>query len=121
MTPEDRFFAMSIDEIQIDAVEDYDKNTMKFHGNVTLGNPNEQGTKVLATLIRGIKNYWKQIVETEVTGPSTTVKDIKKFVEKCASHIEKDGLHCVSLTNDMGPSNQSYWTEVGVKIAKNGF
>lgn len=120
MTPEDRFCIMSIDEMQIDSIQDYDKNEKKFFGNVTLGNTNDVGTHIVTVLIRGIKTYWKQTVASEVTGKSTSPQHITDLIERSITRVEEFGLRVLGVTSDMGPSNQAYWKNVGVKIDKDG-
>jgi hypothetical protein len=119
LTPEDQFCTMSIDEMEISSRLDFDKNEKKFYGNVTLGDPTAEATHILTVvLIRGIKNPWKQIVATVVTGNSTDTKIIQEFIEQCFQYVESKGLYITSMTSDMGPANQGLWSQLGCVIQK---
>lgn len=118
----DKFAVFSYDEMWICEHLDYDKNTGKFFGNVTLGNNlSNEGQKIFLVVVRGIKNRWKQAVACHVT-PKDSIDQsiIKKFMLDCISRVEECGLRVLLLSSDLDGKNRSLWTALNIQATKTG-
>jgi hypothetical protein len=78
---------------------------------VTYTLPENEGdaTHVLVFMLGGISTRWKQTVSYYFTGDSVRGNVYEQIIVEIVKKTEALGMEVISLTFDMGSSNQGLW------------
>lgn len=91
----------------------------KVIGKVSLGNTDNNATKIMVIMARGLSVKWKQIIGVHLTdGHGFDAQLLWKFVSDGANALEQSGYHVLGVTSDMGALNQSMWRHLGITATK---
>lgn len=101
--------AIILDEMTITPSKVYDISTSSYIGNVTLPNHSGVATHALVIMLGGISTRWKQTVAYYFSGDSVNGTVYDKILTEVITKSEDLGLKIVSITSDMGSSNQALW------------
>jgi hypothetical protein len=86
----------------------YDISLNKYLDKVTLPDHTGVATYVLVFMLAGIKARWKQVMGYYFSGNSIKgVIIINDIIENILQKVEPLGLNVLSVTSDMGASNQA--------------
>ena len=124
MPLEDRYCALILDEMAIQAEINYDDSSQSFIGHPTMAqskkqrkkklseNPdwtplNDVATKALNFEIAGLGKRWKQIILVHFTCDSIDAKELKKVLFDVIRRCYSIGLKIVVCTMDSASSNQA--------------
>lgn len=101
--------AIFLDEMAIKPGRTYDAALKKNLGNVTLPGHSGVATHVLVIMLRGTNTRWKQTIAYFFTGNSVNGAAYEQILFNVINKAEDIGLNVLSITSDMGASNQALW------------
>lgn len=109
MNDQEKLCCLIFDEMVISSGCQYDVRSDSLVGHVTLPDQDDAGeaTHVLVAMVCGLSTRYKQIVAYFFTGNSTPPKDLGLKILDILRETHKIGLKVISMTSDMGPSNQA--------------
>jgi hypothetical protein len=87
-------------------------------GEVTLPHHKGVGTHVLAFLLGGVTTRWKQVVAYYFTSDSVNGAVLTDIIEQIFNKANEINLNILSVTSDMGGSNQALWRAWGVTAGR---
>jgi hypothetical protein len=116
--PSERDCALVLDEMAITSASVFDISLNKYFGKVTLPDHTGVATHVLVFMLAGIKPRWKQVVAYYFTGNSIKGVIINDIIENILQKVEPLGLNVLSVTSDMGASNQALWKVWGITAGR---
>ena len=104
--------SLVLDEMSITPDFQWDCKSDSLIGGVTLGNcnPDTKASKCLVYMLAGIGIRWKQIVAYDFTAPTLRGQDIAPRMVTIMEKAFEIGIKVISVTTDMGGSNQSMWS-----------
>lgn len=105
MDANDKFCAISVDEMEMESSQDFDTSNKSFVGKITLGSAEGVDNHYSVVLLRGLKSSWKQVVAHEITGRSCNGLDMYQLMESTISAVREIGLSVKATVSDMGSSN----------------
>lgn len=111
----ERDCCLILDEMSIIPGKMYDVGSKGYIGFVSLG----EGSSTLSTLathalvfmLAGVNSRWKQTVGYHLTGDSVKGNLLAKEINDILIKATRIGLNVISVTSDMGSSNQAFWKE----------
>ncbi|KAB0804614.1 hypothetical protein PPYR_01584 [Photinus pyralis] len=107
-----------LDEMAITPGNTYDSSLSKYFGDVTLPEHTGIATHVLVFMLGGITVRWKQVVAYYYTSNSVNGTVFKDIIMEILKRAEELKLNILSVTSDMGASNQALWKALGVMAGR---
>lgn len=107
-----------MDEMAITPSLNFDTSLNKYFGKVTLPGHEGEATHVLVFMLGGISSRWKQTIAYYFTGNSVNGSIYHNIVVNIIQQVEALGLKIISLTSDMGSSNQALWKVWGISAGR---
>lgn len=122
---EDRDCALFFDEMSIDSRREFDRNTKKYIGSVTLPevgatekdvDKRPRATKAQVYMIGGVRSHWKITAGYHFIGDVSYPKEVAKTILKLLYQMEAMNLNILALVCDMG--NRDVLRELGFSTKK---
>ena len=114
MREDEKLCALLLDEMSVKESVEYDSANDQFIGDVSLPGHSGSACKALVFMLRGITTKWKQVVQYEFTGESTSGKVVLNIINKIVEKAHDIGLSVISIGTDMGSNNQAFWKVMGL-------
>ena len=105
----ERLTTITLDEMKIKEGYGYCPKTGHCYGKVTLPGHSGDATHALVFMMGGIRTHWKQAVGYWFTPDGVDGKEFHPILEDLIKRASDIGLHVISVTSDMGSSNQKMW------------
>jgi hypothetical protein len=107
-----------MDECVITEGNQYDSALNKYFGEVTLPEHVALANHVLVFMLGGVNTRWKQVVAYYFTGNSVNGQIFADIIKEIFENSKRIGLNILSVTSDMGGSNQALWRRWGVHAGR---
>jgi hypothetical protein len=104
-----------MDECAITEGNQYDSALNKYFGEVTLPEHVALANHVLVFMLGDVNTRWKQVVAYYFTGNSVNGQIFADIIKEIFENSKRIGLNILSVTSDMGGSNQALWRRWGEK------
>lgn len=109
MSDLEKFCTVTLDEMKIKEGYLQDPSTGKCYGKVTLPGHSGDATHALVFMMGGIYSHWKQAVGYWYTPDGVDGAVFTPILTDLIKRAHNIGLHAISVTSDMGSSNQKMW------------
>ena len=109
MNLHERKCVLTLDEMTLKVGWNFDPKLGSCYGGVTLPGHSGTATHALAFMLGGLTTHWKQCVAYHLTPDSVDGSTFNKIIEEIILKAKSIGLKVVSVTSDMGGSNQKMW------------
>lgn len=120
----ERHFGLCFDEKAIIPGQTFDPSSNSYIGKPTMKvsasvNENQLANHALVFIAMGMDPRIKEVVSFELTGSSTSGKEMKEYIFNVISEIEsKAGILVDFISLDLSPCNCSFLNECGIKLTK---